>query len=259
MPETAIGLCPDVGGLYLLSRAPGELGTHAALTGARFGAGGRHRRRPCRSFRAAQPAGRADRTTPARVGAARTIGRRPAPDRELAADQGWIDECYAGDDVDVIVQRLAQRSEPGARAAAAVLSAMSPTALKVTLQATRRAAELTLDEVLEQDLRVGSRFLEHPDLAEGIRAMIIDKDRRPRWNPARLSEVSAADVAAFFEPLPPGTPDTGFRRHPVDPRSASRCEFAQPAIRAIAGWPGDTWVVDGVIPACFISLRRSAA
>jgi enoyl-CoA hydratase len=63
----------------------------------------------------------------------------------------------------------------------------------------------TLDEVLDQDLRVGSRFLEHPDLAEGIRAMIIDKDRRPRWNPARLSEVSVADVASFFEPLPPGT------------------------------------------------------
>ena len=67
---------------------------------------------------------------------------------------------------------------------------MSPTALKVTLQAIRRAATLTLDEVLDQDFRVGSRFLAHPDLAEGIRAMIIDKDRRPRWNPATLDEVT---------------------------------------------------------------------
>ena len=209
MPETAIGLCPDVGGLYLLSRAPGELGTHAALTGARLPA-------PDAIY-----AGLADHFVPSSRLDALTeqlrqgsvppdIGRHPAPEPELAADQGWIDECYAGNDVDVIVQRLAQRSEPGARAAAGVLSAMSPTALKVTLEATRRAAELTLDEVLEQDLRVGSRFLEHPDLAEGIRAMIIDKDRRPRWNPALLSEVSAADVASFFEPLPPGTPTPDF-------------------------------------------------
>ena len=61
---------------------------------------------------------------------------------------------------------------------------------------------MTLDEVLEQDLRVGTRFLTHPDLSEGIRAQVIDKDRRPRWNPARLDEVSAADVDEFFEPPP---------------------------------------------------------
>jgi enoyl-CoA hydratase len=60
---------------------------------------------------------------------------------------------------------------------------------------------MTLDEVLDQDLRVGSRFLVHPDLAEGIRAMIIDKDRRPNWVPATLDEVTDTDVEAFFQPL----------------------------------------------------------
>jgi enoyl-CoA hydratase len=55
--------------------------------------------------------------------------------------------------------------------------------------------------VLDQDFRVGSRFLTHPDLAEGIRAQIIDRDRNPIWKPARLEDVSDADVAAFFEPL----------------------------------------------------------
>jgi enoyl-CoA hydratase len=82
-----------------------------------------------------------------------------------------------------------------------LLLAMSPTALKVTLQAVRRAATMTLDEVLEQDFRVGSRFLRHPDLVEGIRAQVIDKDRQPKWNPSRLDLVSDADVAGFFEPL----------------------------------------------------------
>jgi len=200
MPETAIGLCPDVGGLYLLSRSPGELGTHGALTGAKFG--------PSDAIYAGLadhfvPSGQLDALTERlRQGMVPPdIGRHPAPEPELLAEQGWIDECYAGDDVGIILNRLAGRPEPAAQSAATVLAAMSPTALKVTLQATRRAAELTLDEVLAQDFRVCSRFLEHPDLAEGIRAMIIDKDRKPRWNPGRLTEVSAADVDAFFAPL----------------------------------------------------------
>ena len=221
MPETAIGLCPDVGGLHLLSRAPGELGTHAALTGARFGPSD------------AIDAGLADHFVPAaqldaltgqlRDGAVPAdIGRHPAPAGELLTEQGWIDDCYSGDDVGDILRRLTERTEPAAQRSAAVLAAMSPTALKVTLQATRRAAELTLVEVLTQDLRVGSRFLEHPDLAEGIRAMIIDKDRRPRWNPARLVDVSDADVEEYFAPLPGepvlfgARPEPGLSR-PEDP------------------------------------------
>ena len=82
-----------------------------------------------------------------------------------------------------------------------MLAKMSPTALKVTLLAIRRAASMTIDEVLDQDLRVSSRFLPHPDLPEGIRAQVIDKDRRPKWQPAALDQVSAQQVQAFFEPL----------------------------------------------------------
>lgn len=200
MPETAIGLSPDVGALYLLSRAPGESGTHAALTGARFGRAD------------AIAAGLADHFLPAAalpdlVTTLRT-GVLPAfdppaapPPAELAAHRAWIDECYAGGDVAAILVALRARPEPAARAAADALDMMSPTALKVTLRAIRQAKSLSLDEVLDQDLRVGSRFLLHPDLAEGIRAQIIHKDRRPRWNPARLDEVTEADVDAYFAPL----------------------------------------------------------
>lgn len=199
MPETAIGLCPDVGGLYLLSRAPGELGTHAALTGARFGPSD------------AIAAGLADHFVPAhqldeltaqlRTGVFPAFDSIGLPPGELAAQRDWIDDCYGGDDIDVILGNLRARPEPEALATADLLEAMSPTAVKVTLQAVRRAASLTLNEVLEQDFVVGNHFLRHPDLAEGIRAQVIDKDRRPRWNPARLDDVSDADVAAFFEPL----------------------------------------------------------
>ena len=207
MPETAIGLSPDVGGLYLLSRAPGELGTHAALTGARFG--------PADAIYAGladhfvPAAGLAELTQQLRDGIIPEFGHEP-PAGTLAAARGWIDEGYAGDDVVAIIERLQARPESAALAAAHALTAMSPTAVKVTLQAIRRAASLTLDEVLAQDLRVGSNFLAHPDLAEGIRAMIIDKDRRPTWSPATLDEVTDSEVARFFEPLPPAhCPDAG--------------------------------------------------
>jgi enoyl-CoA hydratase len=198
MPETAIGLSPDVGGLYLLSRAPGELGTHAALTGARFG--------PADAIYAGladhfvPAAGLAELTETLRSGVIPEFGSEPAGG-PLAASQGWIDECYAGEDVVEIIERLRARPEPPALAAASALAAMSPTALKVTLQAVRNAASLTLDEVLDQDFRVGSHFLAHPDLAEGIRAMIIDKDGRPRWIPATLDEVTDVEVRKYFEPL----------------------------------------------------------
>ena len=195
MPETAIGLSPDVGALYLLARAPGELGTHCALTGARL------------DGPSAIHAGLADHfvdsaTLPDLVQRLRS-GRLPdMPAVNPVGHPAWIDESYSADTVQEIIANLRRSNEPAALAAADTLVAMSPTALKVTLEAVRRAATMTVDEVLDQDLRVGTRFLLHPDFAEGIRAMIIDKDRHPRWNPARLDGISRSDVLAFFEPLP---------------------------------------------------------
>lgn len=204
MPETAIGLSPDVGGLYLLSRAPGELGTHAALTGARLGPGD------------AIAAGLADHYLPrADIGAAveallrcsdaqqvdawrrRWATSYPNPEPHLAGAE-WIDRCYTGDDAGQILHRLREHPHPEAQRAAAVLAAMSPTAVCVALRALRRARTMTLAAVLEQDLALSSAFARHPDLAEGIRARVIDKDRNPRWRPATLAEVSPDDVDAFF-------------------------------------------------------------
>ena len=194
MPETLIGLCPDVGALYVLSRSPGELGTHAALTGARLdGALAVH-------------AGLADHLVPSgdlpdltarlRSGTVPTLPTpKPIPHSE------WIDRCYAGETVEQVQDRLRADPDPAARAAADTLARMSPTSLKVSWAAIRRAVNLTLDQVLEQDLRVCGHFLYHPDLVEGIRAQIIDKDRQPRWQPADLADVTDAQVASFFDPL----------------------------------------------------------
>jgi len=216
MPETAIGLSPDVGGLYLLARAPGELGTHAALTGARLGpadaiAAGLadhfvpRERLPVLIERLAGPRLRSGADGGDGAGVIDEIVAASAsspPPGTWPADRAWVDACYTGDDAREMLRRLRARPEAAASRAAGTLAGVSPTAVAVTLRALRNAAGMTLAEVLEQDFLLCTRFMGHPDFAEGIRARIIDKDRHPRWRPASLDEVTTADVEAFFAPLP---------------------------------------------------------
>ncbi|MFF5302757.1 enoyl-CoA hydratase/isomerase family protein [Streptomyces sp. NPDC013161] len=203
MPETGIGFVPDVGGTYLLGLAPGELGTHLALTGASLGASD------------ALHCDLADHYVPsqslpelltalAHAPVREVIDRyaREAPPGELAAAQAWIDACYTADTVEGIVERLLDHGDSAAKQAAETLLAKSPTALKVTLVALRRARRLgPLEKVLDQEYRVSCAALATPDLVEGIRAQVIDKDRTPHWSPPTLAEVSDADVERFFAPL----------------------------------------------------------
>ncbi|MFF3751976.1 enoyl-CoA hydratase/isomerase family protein [Streptomyces sp. NPDC002018] len=212
MPETGIGLVPDVGGTFLLSRAPGELGTHLALTGRAVGPAD------------ALLCGLADRFVPSeRLAGLRNALAGPgvreaadvggtvqgyattAPEGQLAADREWIDVCYAADTVEEIVERLLGSGGPAAKEAAETILTRSPTALKATLEAMRRARRLpTLEQVLDQEYRASCAALTGHDLLEGIRAQVIDKDRRPRWSPRELAGVSEADVARFFAPPPGG-------------------------------------------------------
>ncbi|MFI1825668.1 enoyl-CoA hydratase/isomerase family protein [Streptomyces sp. NPDC020412] len=203
MPETGIGFVPDVGGTHLLALAPGELGTHLALTGAAVGAGD------------ALLCGLADHYVPSRALpellddlAHRTVPEalarhvQPPPPGELTGQREWIDGCYGSDTVEEVVERLLDHGEPAAKATAETLLAKSPTALKVTLAALRRARGLgSLERVLAQEYRVSCALLTSPDLVEGIRAQIVDKDRNPRWRPAVLTEVTDADVERCFQPL----------------------------------------------------------
>lgn len=202
MPETIIGFFPDVAATYLLSRAPGELGTHMALTGATItGADAVH-------------VGLADAvvdstTIPdllAEVAAGGPVEAVPAgadegrgEGSELAAARGWIDECYAGDDPAVILERLRAHADPGVTAAAEAIEARSPLSVAVTLEALRRAAGAgSVREVLQTDTVVGARLLERPDFAEGVRAQLVDKDRSPRWEHTKIGEVSRDEVLALF-------------------------------------------------------------
>ncbi len=210
MPETTIGFVPDVGGTYLLSRAPGGTGTHLALTGSPIGAAD------------AVYSGLADHYVPAErlpdlvsalsevsteADVAETVGRfaEVVPDGTLEPRRRWIDACYSADTAEEIVARLRDHGDPEAAKAADTILAKSPTAVKTTLEALRRARRLaTLEEVLEQEYRVSMAALNWPDLVEGIRAQVIDKDRDPKWKPAALTEVGDADVARAFAPAPGG-------------------------------------------------------
>ncbi|MET7573257.1 enoyl-CoA hydratase/isomerase family protein [Streptomyces sp. NPDC005492] len=202
MPETGIGFVPDVGGTYLLARAPGELGTHLALTGAQAGAAD------------ALLCGLADHYTHsgslpallddlAHAPAREALNRytRPAPPGELAEARDWIDACYSADTVEEILGRLLDHGAGAAKETAETLLTRSPTSLKVTLAALRRARRLgALEDVLDQEYRVSCHALTSPDLVEGIRAQIIDKDRTPHWSPRTLAEVTDAAVERFFAP-----------------------------------------------------------
>jgi enoyl-CoA hydratase len=202
MPEVGIGLIPDVGGTYLLARAPGLLGFHAALTGAPFDGAD------------AIAMGFADHYVPHEkladfrqsivddgVDAALAAHTIEPPVSNLLAQRHWIDECFAGDTVADIVAALRGHDAGPANDAANLIATRSPVSLSVTLEAVRRAAKLeTLEDVLRQEYRTSCGSSRSHDLVEGIRAQVIDKDRNPKWSPASLAAVTTADVEAYFAP-----------------------------------------------------------
>ncbi len=206
MPEVSIGLAPDVGGHLLLARAPGELGTYLALTGTRAG--------PAEALLC----GLVDHVVPVAKIAALTnrlqhldpdmaIARSALPDEEigdapLRDARGWIDECFAGTDAEEILAQLRRHRNADAQACGNRLAEMSPTAVAVSLRGLREARQLdNLPAVLRNDYRCVNRSLHTPDLTEGIRAAIIDKDYAPVWSPPTLADVTPDMVEQHFAPL----------------------------------------------------------
>ncbi|HEX2285282.1 MAG TPA: enoyl-CoA hydratase/isomerase family protein [Mycobacterium sp.] len=202
MPEVGIGFIPDVGGTFILSRAPGLLGHHAALTGATFdGAdaivlGFADHFVPHDRLQAFKDAIISDG-----VDAALAAHAQQPPPSRLLAQRDWIDDCYAGETVADIVAALRGHDDQAANDAADLIATRSPVSVSVALEALRRAAKLdTLEDVLRQEYRTSCGSLRSHDLVEGIRAQVIDKDRNPKWSPSSLAAVTTADVEAYFAP-----------------------------------------------------------
>ena len=205
MPETRIGFVPDVGGTYLLGTASGELGTHAALTAGRLSAADAIAlgiADLCVSVARLDELRAALAALPSAAGLQGVLAafKADAGESKLAVNAGWINRCYAGNRAEDILAALRAAPEPEAQKAANEIAMNSPTSIKVTLEALRRARIFArLEECLDQEYRMVSASIRTPDFVEGVRAAVVDKDRNPKWSPGRLEDVPAAAIEAHFK------------------------------------------------------------
>ncbi len=203
MPETGIGLFPDVGGTYFLPRCPGEIGMFLGLTGERLKAAD------------AIHAGIADVFVPSE-NFAELKSRLAAGDnfdaalRGLSSDagaasladaRGAIDKHFSLGSVAEIVASLTADGGEWTTKIADALSTKSPTSLLVAYRQIRAGASLSFEEAMKLEFRLTNRFMRGHDFYEGVRAIIIDKDQSPKWKPATLADVSAAEVEEYFATL----------------------------------------------------------
>lgn len=208
MPEVGIGFSPDVGGPYYLANAPCHIGNYMALTGSHIsGADAVYVGMADVFVPDEQIDGLIQRLQgidgPEQVDTILTEFHQPTPS-PLEAEAHWIETAFGGDTVEEIVSAVQQEADQGneiAQQAVKALQRNSPTGMKVALEAIRRAKNMSLAETLVQDLRTTMNAVAGTELAEGIRAQLIDKDRNPQWSPARIEEVSAETVRGFFAPV----------------------------------------------------------
>lgn len=218
MPETGIGLFPDVGGSWYLPRCPGEIGTYLALTGARLHAADTLYAGLATHYLPSAAVGGlidalagADWSGDGRAvvdEALASVAAGSAGEPPLAAHREAIDRCFRFDSVEEICAALEKDGTDWAVSTLKNLSQMSPTSLKVTLRQVRLGKNLSFDDAMIMEYRMSQAFIRGDDFYEGIRALLVDKDRSPRWRPATLAEVGAADVERHFAPL--GDRDLGF-------------------------------------------------
>lgn len=203
MPETGIGFFPDVGSIYHLLRAPGNLGKYLALTGAQVNA-----------------------TDTLAAGLAEYYALSTSKDELIAAlaaggdvkeiitrfqsgkpEEGIfhkhaerIARWFSYGELKKILSSMAEDTAPFALETLALIESRSPTSVMVTAEHLRRSKGKSFDDVIANDFILTQRFLEREDFYEGIRAAVIDKDRKPRWNPSGLEDVGPDAIEAHFAP-----------------------------------------------------------
>ena len=178
MPETTIGLFPDVGVDFEVSRMPRQTGAWLVMTGESVDA-----------F-SAQWAGLVHEA----------LGVADSGPTQLELDAEWIEPCFSGDDAAAVLAALESHPDERARNCAALIRTKSPLSVCVALEALRRAESMaTVDEVLAQDLVLARNFVADSDFVEGVRAQLVDKDRTPQWRHARIEDVPRELVGSMFE------------------------------------------------------------
>jgi enoyl-CoA hydratase len=208
MPETGIGLFPDVGGGWYLSRLPGRLGEYIALTGARLdGAeclalGLATHLLPAEALEEAKARIEQD---PQAIAATLDALSAPMGEAKILAHRAEIDRLFAGGTLEQILAAVGTDGGEWAQAQFSTLRTKSPQAMKVSLHLVRQGRHMnSFEDEMRQEFAVATRVVQRPDFAEGVRAVIIDKDNAPRWQPATPEEVSDHVIDQIFAPLPSG-------------------------------------------------------
>jgi enoyl-CoA hydratase len=206
MPETGIGLFPDVGGTYFLPRCPGELGTYLGLIGARIGAADMLYCGLATAHVLSErlPALIESLARGERVGRALLQVRSFAGSKTLERPREIIDRCFQGDRVEAIRAMLVATGSDFALAAIAELDRKSPTSLKVTLRQLREGAKLEFEDCIRLEYRLVLHFMQGHDFFEGVRAVVLEKTGAPEWRPRHLEQVRDSEVDRHFAPLPQG-------------------------------------------------------
>jgi enoyl-CoA hydratase len=207
MPEVGLGFFPDVGGTYLLSRSPGEIGTYFGLTGQTMnGPDAIYARFADAVVPSNKLAALRDTLTNLRAGVNSTDVKAAidafATDETsgpVAANQPQIDRWFAHDRMQDIVAALRRDSSELAQATRKTLGEKSPRGMVVALKLLRLArASSSLEQCLVREYRAALEVFRSDDFREGVRAAVIDKDRNPKWSPSRLEDVTPEMVAPYF-------------------------------------------------------------
>ncbi|MCA0369766.1 MAG: enoyl-CoA hydratase/isomerase family protein [Proteobacteria bacterium] len=209
MPETGIGYFPDVGVSNIFHKAPGKIGLYLALTGARIdaadalyaGFGTHFVPQSCfaeleRALLKAAPS-----TLDHTDAVIKPFCETP-PASQLRENQDLIDESFTGSSVHEILENLRANPHPFCQETYALLKTRSPISLLVTHEYLRRVESLSFEETMRLEYLMSQHFVRGADFIEGIRAAVIDKDRRPQWQHAAIQDVAHDEVSAYFDATP---------------------------------------------------------
>jgi enoyl-CoA hydratase len=208
MPETGIGFFPDIGAAYLLSRCPGYYGEYLGLTGYRLGASDAQalglvkqvmssERMPAAIERLMETDLSKEADT--RVDACLQEFVMPATIAPIMNIASSVDDVFCLKDVEAMIARLDQVNDSWHRETGSELKKKSPFGLKVTLEHIKKSRSLSMADCIKMDYCLVGHFMRGHDFYEGVRALLIDKDQSPKWQPASLSFVTSSSVADYFE------------------------------------------------------------
>lgn len=206
MPETSIGYFPDIGASYFLNKCPGQIGQFMAITGEKITAS------DALYCGLATHYVHSDKIADLRQ---KLLGAKsaknacelidsfnsPAPESELAQHQPLIDQIFTGNTVQDVLEKLYASTDQKAYEWVRNLRKKSPLSMAIAFTLLKRTKGMSLKKCLPIEFRLSQHFVEHYDFFEGIRALLVDKDNEPKWQPNHISKVSTLEVRSYFKDL----------------------------------------------------------